>query len=50
MAKRNVAVHEGAVIGKQECTDAIDEAVLVVEKAFPLPAPPGSAIALVRLW
>jgi hypothetical protein len=50
VAKRNVAVHEGAVIGEQECSDAIDEAVLVVEKAFPLPIPPGGGTALVRMW
>jgi hypothetical protein len=50
VSKRNVAVHEGAVIGKKDCSPAIREAVLVVEEAFPLPAPPGGGAAFIRLW
>jgi hypothetical protein len=50
VSKRNVAVHEGAVIGKKDCSPAIREAVLVVEEAFPLPAPPGWGAAFIRLW
>ena len=50
VCKRNVAVHEGAIITNQQCSDAIGEAVSVVEKAFPLPKLPTTAQSLKRLW
>jgi hypothetical protein len=48
--KRNDAVHEGAEISRAEARDAIAAALSVVEEAFPLPTPPGSAEPIRRRW
>ncbi|OBA64699.1 hypothetical protein A5647_24815 [Mycobacterium sp. 1100029.7] len=48
--KRNKAVHRGVDPTLDECESAIREAVNLVERVFPLPAPPGAVSSLVCRW
>lgn len=47
---RNKAVHKGFEPSPDECRGAIEEALLLVQKVFPLPTPQGADHPLVCRW